>query len=680
MQKGVDYVIAGKAYNTTVGGWSTAEGYQTTVTSRYSHAEGYYTTVSNDRAHAEGNHTVASGENSHAEGYYTTAQRRSQHVFGEYNILDTGGNSNSVKGSYIEIVGNGISDSQGRSNARTLDWSGNEWLAGKLTVGAGPTNNMDVATKQYVDAAISTVPTKTSELTNDSGFLTIDSDEKLKTTNITAPTNFDDKIYLLAGNNSIIASTKFALQSIPVYKTTINDKVYIVEQISSEEAAATNFFGGAIRLRQPLSSLSKGYTTIIPSITNYVLSNVVQLPALSGTLALTTDIPTKTSQLTNDSGYITSAPVTSVNGKTGAITLTASDINVDTSNFLSTSGGTLNNGTLTFNNGYNVQQPCIIINSNSADIINQIKIYPSTFRNYEAQNNVEGMLSIDARISIKPPYLSTHATTKGYVDDAITNAISGITSFNASVVNTLPTTDIDTHTIYFISKTGSTNDVYDEYMYINNAWEKIGNTAVDLSGYLQTTDIAAWAKASTKPTYTANEVGALPNTTIIPTKLSDLTNDTGYITSYTETDPVFAASAAAGITSTDISNWNAKVSDDKTWNGVGLAKQSMTSSGSDTYVPLAASLTAKNMSFTPVKSAPTANAITKYDSSAYLSSTTPAATDNSTKVATTAYVTTAISNAATTVTQTLTSGTAIATINGTTIYAPSYTDADGVSY
>lgn len=34
----------------------------------------------------------------------------------------------------------------------------------------------------------------------------------------------------------------------------------------------------------------------------------------------------------------------------------------------------------------------------------------------------------------------------------------------------------------------------------------------------------------------------------------------GYIKNYTETDPVFSASAAAGITSTDISNWNAKVS------------------------------------------------------------------------------------------------------------------------
>lgn len=38
-----------------------------------------------------------------------------------------------------------------RSNAYTLDWDGNGVYAGKLTVGTAPTNNMDVATKQYVD-------------------------------------------------------------------------------------------------------------------------------------------------------------------------------------------------------------------------------------------------------------------------------------------------------------------------------------------------------------------------------------------------------------------------------------------------------------------------------------------------------------------------------------------------
>ena len=116
----------------------------------------------------------------------------------------------------------------------------------------------------------------------------------------------------------------------------------------------------------------------------------------------------------------------------------------------------------------------------------------------------------------------------------------------------------------------------------------------------------------------------------------------GYITSYTETDPVFTASAAAGITSSDITNWNNKISDDKTWNGVELAKQSATNTGDSTYVPLATSTSPINMSFTPVKKTPTANAIAKYDASAYLYSTTPSASDNSTKVATTAYVDSAI--------------------------------------
>lgn len=43
--------------------------------------------------------------------------------------------------------------------------------------------------------------------------------------------------------------------------------------------------------------------------------------------------------------------------------------------------------------------------------------------------------------------------------------------------------------------------------------------------------VPAWAKQSTKPTYTASEVGALPSSTVIPSKTSDLTNDSGFLTS-----------------------------------------------------------------------------------------------------------------------------------------------------
>lgn len=45
--------------------------------------------------------------------------------------------------------------------------------------------------------------------------------------------------------------------------------------------------------------------------------------------------------------------------------------------------------------------------------------------------------------------------------------------------------------------------------------------------------VPSWAKAATKPSYTAQEVGALPDSTPIPSKTSDLTNDSGFLNSQT---------------------------------------------------------------------------------------------------------------------------------------------------
>ena len=177
--------------------------------------------------------------------------------------------------------------------------------------------------------------------------------------------------------------------------------------------------------------------------------------------------------------------------------------------------------------------------------------------------------------------------TSTEVNSAIATAIGNINQFNVAIVSTLPTENIDNHTIYFMSNGGSDDNIYDEWMYINNNWEKIGTTAVDLSGYMQTSH------------------------------------------------------PANGITSTDITNWNAKISDDKTWNGVTLNKTSGMGS-SNIYVPYATSAKASSMNYWSASETPNNYAIAKYDSSAYLKSTTPSANDNSTKVATTAYVDAAI--------------------------------------
>ena len=100
------------ATNIATGQWSIAEGSGTIAKGRASHAEGLATT--------------ASGAQSHVEGRYTIAAGGAQHVEGIANIEDTEGN-------YIHIAGNGIFDA--RSNAYTLDWDGNGWFAGKITVG-----------------------------------------------------------------------------------------------------------------------------------------------------------------------------------------------------------------------------------------------------------------------------------------------------------------------------------------------------------------------------------------------------------------------------------------------------------------------------------------------------------------------------------------------------------------
>ena len=114
---------------------SHAEGYGSTASGIGSHAEGTHATASGVGAHAEGTTTTASGSYSHAEGEETIANHRNQHVFGTLNVADPSSAIADDPGTYVEIVGNG----QGvtRSNARTLDWSGNEVLAGGLTLHAG---------------------------------------------------------------------------------------------------------------------------------------------------------------------------------------------------------------------------------------------------------------------------------------------------------------------------------------------------------------------------------------------------------------------------------------------------------------------------------------------------------------------------------------------------------------
>ena len=169
-------VVVGHVSENTASGWnayaegggttasatcSHAEGAGTRATGGQAHSEGGGTLASGNQAHAEGASTIASGDNSHAENLSTTAsgacshasgigtiaQRKSQFVIGESNVADTGGSTTSDKGDYILIAGNGTSNSN-RSNAMTLDWSGNEKLAGSLTLGMNTQNEVTITAQE----------------------------------------------------------------------------------------------------------------------------------------------------------------------------------------------------------------------------------------------------------------------------------------------------------------------------------------------------------------------------------------------------------------------------------------------------------------------------------------------------------------------------------------------------
>lgn len=70
--------------------------------------------------------------------------------------------------------------------------------------------------------------------------------------------------------------------------------------------------------------------------------------------------------------------------------------------------------------------------------------------------------------------------------------ISEARHMKKEIVSTKPSTG-EENVIYLVGPKGSGNNIYEEWLYINNSWEKIGDTdtKVDLSGYLKTNDIKA---------------------------------------------------------------------------------------------------------------------------------------------------------------------------------------------
>ena len=147
----------------------------------------------------------------------------------------------------------------------------------------------------------------------------------------------------------------------------------------------------------------------------------------AATFASTASIPTKTSDLNNDSGFITASSLPTVNDATLTITQNGTAVGTFSANAASASTAA-------------ITVPTVVSDlTNDAD--------------YQSGSQVSS---------------------------AIATAIAGITGISFEIVQTLPATG-DAGTIYLVSHGGSGTDIYDEYVYVNNAWEKIGSTSADFT-------------------------------------------------------------------------------------------------------------------------------------------------------------------------------------------------------
>lgn len=109
-----------------------------------------------------------------------------------------------------------------------------------------------------------------------------------------------------------------------------------------------------------------------------------------------------------------------------------------------------------------------------------------------------------------------------YNKTEINDLLSTVSSLKFEVVSNLPTTNISISTIYLKPIGDIERNLYEEYIYINNKWELLGNTQIDLSNYYKKTE-----------TYSKNEIDSKVNekadVSSVPTRTSQLQNDSNFL-------------------------------------------------------------------------------------------------------------------------------------------------------
>lgn len=125
-------------------------------------------------------------------------------------------------------------------------------------------------------------------------------------------------------------------------------------------------------------------------------------------------------------------------------------------------------------------------------------------------DKADGMSLMSDAEKAKIANLATNANSTYATKDEL----SAIPKFEVVPVDSLPATG-EADKIYLVPNEGSGTNARDEYIYVNGAWEMLGTTEVDLSGYYtsaQIDEIIAAIEGDVGAVYTKTEIDGMVNT------------------------------------------------------------------------------------------------------------------------------------------------------------------------
>lgn len=422
---------------------------------------------------------------------------------------------------------------------------------GNIVVEATPYTagtNIDI-TDHIISVTGISVPTKVSELVNDSGYITT-ADTQNFVTSGDVQTQINDSISGKADSSAVTAQISAVKQEIeaeiPTKVSSLeNDLNFVNSGDVKTQVESYNYINSGQAQTQIDNSISGKLNTDI--FTTYTANTQTELnnkQDVSGMTEYATTAFTESTYLKEHQSLSAYTPTSGFSTINGSAITEGGNIVVEETPY---SGGT--NIDIT---DHIISVTGITVPTKLSELTNDSGYINSEQAQTQIDNSVSGKVDTDI-------FTAYTANTKTEIDNAVSGKVDSsrvdeIEEVTASALVELHSTKQD----ILVSGTNIKT--------INNE-SILGSGNIVIQGG-SGSDYSAGANIDI-----TNNVISVTGITV-PTKLSELANDEGfvnsgevetqitskgYITAYTESDPVFQASAASGITSQDINNWNNKL-------------------------------------------------------------------------------------------------------------------------